>query len=160
MEAPIDYIPPHWVKLWGIDFGIGHPFGASLWLWDTDNDVFHLHYCFKQADTLPITERDIPNVFVSVLLVKGRTKKDPDKDGSDPGKPAFRLGYVKVPVKDPYKELVITADGTIDGAAALEAKLVGAGTAGLWPPDIAGTDGAVVVDIGHPFSVVRGLPAG
>jgi hypothetical protein len=26
LEAPIEYIPPHWVKLWGIDFGIGHPF--------------------------------------------------------------------------------------------------------------------------------------
>jgi hypothetical protein len=30
LEAPIDYIPQHWVKLWGIDFGIGHPFAAVL----------------------------------------------------------------------------------------------------------------------------------
>jgi hypothetical protein len=23
-------VPPHWYKLWGIDFGIGHPFAAVL----------------------------------------------------------------------------------------------------------------------------------
>ena len=54
---------------------------------------------------MPITEKDIPNVFVSVQLVKGRTKKDPGKDGSDPGKPAFRLGYVELKVEDATKRL-------------------------------------------------------
>ena len=31
----------------------------------------------QQTVTVPLTEKDIPNVFVSVLLVKGRTKQDP-----------------------------------------------------------------------------------
>lgn len=53
-EAPIDYIPEHWVKLWGIDFGIGHPFAGVLTLWDKDNDVIHVHACYRQADVQPI----------------------------------------------------------------------------------------------------------
>jgi alpha-2-macroglobulin len=59
----------------------------------------------QQTITVPITEKDIPNVYVSVLLIKGRTKQDPDKDGSDPGKPAFRLGYVELKVEDASKRL-------------------------------------------------------
>ncbi|HET8798950.1 MAG TPA: MG2 domain-containing protein, partial [Thermoanaerobaculia bacterium] len=59
----------------------------------------------QQTITVPITEKDIPNLYVSVLLVKGRTQKDPGKDGSDPGKPAFRLGYVELEVEDASKRL-------------------------------------------------------
>ena len=61
----------------------------------------------QQTITVPIKETDIPNVFVSVLLVKGRTSQDPGKDGSDPGKPAFRLGYVELKVEDETKRLAV-----------------------------------------------------
>lgn len=54
IEAAIDYIPAHWVKLWGIDFGIGHPFGAALILWDKDNDVIHVHATHRITDQMPI----------------------------------------------------------------------------------------------------------
>lgn len=54
MEPGIQDVPPHWAKLWGIDFGIGHPFGAVLGLWDRDNDVIHIHHAFKIADQLPL----------------------------------------------------------------------------------------------------------
>ena len=62
-------------------------------------------------------EADIPNVFVSVLLVKGRTRcgrrRAPRRpaghgnrdDPSDPGKPSFRLGYVELKVEDATKRL-------------------------------------------------------
>jgi phage terminase large subunit-like protein len=53
-EEPLEYIPPHWVKLWGIDFGIGHPFAGVLILWDKDNDVIHVHSTVRMADGLPI----------------------------------------------------------------------------------------------------------
>src|ERR1700678_2549578 len=46
-EAHIEHIPRHWFKLWGIDFGIGHPFAAVLILWDKDNDVIHVHHCIR-----------------------------------------------------------------------------------------------------------------
>jgi hypothetical protein len=45
-EPFLDYVPPHWAKIWGIDFGVNHPFAASLLLWDRDNDVIHVHQAF------------------------------------------------------------------------------------------------------------------
>jgi alpha-2-macroglobulin len=68
----------------------------------------------QQTISVPITEKDIPNVFVSVLLVKGRTKQDPGKDGSDPGKPAFRLGYVELNVEDATKRLKVEVKANRD----------------------------------------------
>ncbi|MGE0449041.1 MAG: alpha-2-macroglobulin family protein [Vicinamibacterales bacterium] len=59
----------------------------------------------QQYVTVPIADTDIPNVFVSVLLVKGRTVDGAPDDGSDPGKPAFRLGYVELKVEDASKRL-------------------------------------------------------
>jgi uncharacterized protein YfaS (alpha-2-macroglobulin family) len=61
----------------------------------------------QQTIEVPISEKEIPNVFVSVLLVKGRTKQDAGVDGSDPGKPAFRLGYVELAVEDASKRLSV-----------------------------------------------------
>ncbi|MGE5837620.1 MAG: MG2 domain-containing protein [Acidobacteriota bacterium] len=62
----------------------------------------------QQTVEVPITEAEIPNVFVSVLLIRGRTSSDPGKDGSDPGKPAFRLGYTELLVNDESKKLGVT----------------------------------------------------
>jgi phage terminase large subunit-like protein len=53
-EPPLEYIPAFWAKLWGIDFGIGHPFAAALILWDKDNDVIHVHHVLRISDALPI----------------------------------------------------------------------------------------------------------
>jgi len=51
-------------------------------------------------------------VYVSVLLIRGRTSDDPGPDGNDPGKPAFRLGYTELNVEDASKHLSVnvTAD--------------------------------------------------
>lgn len=48
------YIPLTWKKLWGIDFGIGHPFAAVLALYDADNDIIYIYDGFRLADNLPI----------------------------------------------------------------------------------------------------------
>lgn len=61
----------------------------------------------QQTVEVPITEADIPNVYVSVLLIRGRTSSDPGTDGSDPGKPAFRLGYTELAVADTSKKLAV-----------------------------------------------------
>ena len=68
----------------------------------------------QQTISVPVTEKDIPNFFVSVLLVKGRTSQDPGKDGSDPGKPAFRLGYVELKVEDATKRLRVDVKANRD----------------------------------------------
>ncbi|MEO8215822.1 MAG: MG2 domain-containing protein [Acidobacteriota bacterium] len=62
----------------------------------------------QQTVTVPITIKDIPNVYVSVLLIKGRTKEAATEDSSDPGKPSFRLGYTELQVEDSAKRLNVT----------------------------------------------------
>ena len=61
----------------------------------------------QQTVTVPITEKDIPNVYVSVLLVKGRSGPYTPEDASDPGKPAFRLGYAHLRVENAEKRLQV-----------------------------------------------------
>jgi len=68
-----------------------------------------------QTISVPITEQDIPNVFVSVVLVTGRTSNAPsatsqvpdDTSAEDPGKPSFRMGYVELKVEDRAKRLTV-----------------------------------------------------
>jgi len=61
----------------------------------------------QQTVEVPLSENDIPNVYVSVLLVRGRTSTDFGADGSDPGKPQFRLGYTELKVEDATKKLTV-----------------------------------------------------
>lgn len=53
-EPLIEDVPLQWAKLWGIDFGIGHPFAAVLIAWDKDNDVIHVLNTIRVADQLPL----------------------------------------------------------------------------------------------------------
>jgi len=59
----------------------------------------------QETIELPITEQDIPNIYVSVLLIKGRSAPATDKDPADPGKPAFRLGYTALQIENLAKKL-------------------------------------------------------
>lgn len=47
-------IPAHWYLLWGIDFGIFHPFAAVLIAWDKDADVIYVTRTIRMKDALPI----------------------------------------------------------------------------------------------------------
>ncbi|MCK4847233.1 MAG: large extracellular alpha-helical protein, partial [Deltaproteobacteria bacterium] len=49
----------------------------------------------------------LPGYYLSVLVFSPRQAAKPLKDNVDLGKPAFKMGYVRVPVKDPYKELIV-----------------------------------------------------
>lgn len=53
-EPTIEEVPAHWFKLWGIDFGIDHPFGAVLTAWDKDFDILHLLHAIRMPDALPL----------------------------------------------------------------------------------------------------------
>ena len=99
---------------------IQSPWEQATALVTTEREGIRSHRQFaltstQQSVSIPITESDIPNVFVSVLLVKGRTTvapanaaaTEPDTDASDPGKPAFRLGYVELKVEDRTKRLSV-----------------------------------------------------
>lgn len=108
----------------------------------------------QQSIDVPITEEDVPNVFVSVLLVKGRSNAAPtaasalaaNADTSDPGKPSFRLGYAALKVEDRTKRLSVTVSADREeyrpaakATVSLAVKdMAGAGTASevtLWAVD-------------------------
>lgn len=55
---------------------------------------------------LPITEAHAPNVFVSMLVARGRTQK-PGTIG-DPGRPSIRVGYAQLRVTPDVKRLQVT----------------------------------------------------
>ncbi len=55
---------------------------------------------------LPITEDHLPGVYLSVLIMSPRVEK-PLEGKVDLGKPAFKMGYVHVPIIDHSKELLI-----------------------------------------------------
>lgn len=65
VEDQLAHVPEWWAKIWGIDFGIGHPFGAALLLWDKDTDIIHVHYAFKhQAD---LEAKDLPVLHAAAM---------------------------------------------------------------------------------------------
>jgi len=49
----------------------------------------------------------LPGFFLSVVVMSPRVEKPMADDQVDLGKPTFRMGYVEVPVIDPYKEMVV-----------------------------------------------------
>jgi uncharacterized protein YfaS (alpha-2-macroglobulin family) len=92
---------------------IKSPWEQATALLTVEREGIRSHSTFRLASTqqtvtVPISAGDIPNVFVSVLLIKGRTAADvPPEDTSDPGKPAFRLGYAKLNIEDSSKRLSV-----------------------------------------------------
>lgn len=60
--------------------------------------------------SLPLENRFVPNVYVSVILLQGRTKNNEFTDkGEDVGKPAFKIGYLNIPVDPGIRRLKVTA---------------------------------------------------
>lgn len=52
------HIPDHWPKLWGIDFGVTHPFAAVLIAWDRDLDIVYVTHTYRASDTLPLAHTE------------------------------------------------------------------------------------------------------
>jgi uncharacterized protein YfaS (alpha-2-macroglobulin family) len=103
---------------------IQSPWERATALVTTEREGIRSHRQFaltstQQSVDIPVTENDIPNLFVSVLLIKGRSVvaaapaeaptggPDAIEDPSDPGKPAFRLGYVELQVEDGSRRLTV-----------------------------------------------------
>ncbi len=86
-EEAIENIPQFWKKLWGLDFGIDHPFGAVLILWDLDNDVIHVHHAYRVKDALPIQHADAMKKIGAAVPVAwppdGNIRRDDGKPMAD-----------------------------------------------------------------------------
>ena len=97
-EDAIQHIPPFWKKLGGIDFGIDHPFGYVLILWDLDADVIHVHHTYRVSDALPIQHADaIKKVAAAVPVAwpnDGNIRRDDGKPMADQYK---RHGLLMLP---------------------------------------------------------------
>lgn len=66
----------------------------------------------SQTVSVPITEKSIPNVFVSVILVKGNSNaaglvEPPAGEGDERSYAAFKAGYATLQVDNSSKELLI-----------------------------------------------------
>lgn len=55
----------------------------------------------------PVKPEYAPGFYVSVVLLSPRVAKPLGENMVDLGKPSFRMGYVAVPVSDPYNEIAI-----------------------------------------------------
>ncbi|MBK9517554.1 MAG: Ig-like domain-containing protein [Anaeromyxobacter sp.] len=57
---------------------------------------------------VPLGEEDLPNVFVSVVLARGRVAApDPAAEEADPGRPAVKVGYVQLQVEKRSRRLAV-----------------------------------------------------
>ena len=56
---------------------------------------------------IPIRSEHLPNVYVSVLLVQGRTTPKVADNTQDLGKPSFKIGYAKLNVDPAEKRLAV-----------------------------------------------------
>jgi uncharacterized protein YfaS (alpha-2-macroglobulin family) len=60
---------------------------------------------------VPIAEDYLPNVFVSVALLKGRTADNQfGEEGEDLGRPGFKIGYVELPVDPDARRLEVKVE--------------------------------------------------
>jgi phage terminase large subunit-like protein len=53
-SLPLSMVPLQWAKLWSIDFGISHPFAASLLAWDKDVDTVHVLHTIRMTGGTPL----------------------------------------------------------------------------------------------------------
>ncbi|MDR3568143.1 MAG: MG2 domain-containing protein [Syntrophobacteraceae bacterium] len=56
---------------------------------------------------IPVLPDYLPGFYVSVVVMSPRVEKPPGPSGEDLGKPAFRIGYARLKVKDRYKEIAV-----------------------------------------------------
>lgn len=59
---------------------------------------------------IPILPEFLPNVFVSVVLLQGRTARPTSKSEADVGRPSFKIGYVALSVNPKEKNLNVTVE--------------------------------------------------
>jgi uncharacterized protein YfaS (alpha-2-macroglobulin family) len=56
---------------------------------------------------IPLTDAHVPNVYASVVLLRGRVHAEKDATGFETGAPAFKLGYVQLQVEPRNQRLTV-----------------------------------------------------
>lgn len=88
------------------------PFTSGSGLLTVERDGVRRYELFEINGSTPALKIDLspedgPNVYVSVLLVRGRISDKLDRQGRDPGKPAFKVGYAEIKVNDNSRALQV-----------------------------------------------------
>ncbi len=58
---------------------------------------------------IPIESKHAPNIFVSVVILRGRIHNERDASGYETGAPGFKMGYTNIKVNPDDKKLVVNA---------------------------------------------------
>jgi uncharacterized protein YfaS (alpha-2-macroglobulin family) len=92
---------------------IKNPFPGALALVTVERYGVLRHWVRRLETSTPLVEVPIdsalvPGFYLSVVVMSPRVAKPPGENRVDLGKPAFRMGYAKVPVTDPDKRLSVT----------------------------------------------------
>jgi alpha-2-macroglobulin len=61
---------------------------------------------------IPITQDHLPNIFVSVVLLQGRTGRPPKNEAGDVGRPSFKVGYIALSVNPRQKKLDVAVESS------------------------------------------------
>ncbi|MBI4815430.1 MAG: hypothetical protein HY791_04200 [Deltaproteobacteria bacterium] len=90
------------------------PFADATVLVTVERDKVLTHRLTRiSGDTpiieVPITAAYAPNVFASLVVLRGRTHGEVDATGFETGSPAFRMGYAQLQVDDPSLTLPVAA---------------------------------------------------
>jgi uncharacterized protein YfaS (alpha-2-macroglobulin family) len=63
---------------------------------------------------IPITDAHVPNLYVSLVLVSGRTTGELDEEGKDTGRPTYKAGYASLSVSTESKRLTVALNAPQD----------------------------------------------
>jgi phage terminase large subunit-like protein len=77
-------IPLEFAKLWGIDFGIEHPFGAVLIAWDRELDIVYVTHTYRRAGATPLVHSEAMRAIaadVPVAWPHDGNKREENKTG-------------------------------------------------------------------------------
>lgn len=62
------------------------------------------------AIKIPINDKLTPNVFASVILVRGRIHNEKDALGFETGAPGFKIGYANLKIEPTNKKLIVSVN--------------------------------------------------
>jgi uncharacterized protein YfaS (alpha-2-macroglobulin family) len=98
---------------------IHSPWPHATGLVTVEREGIRSHRTFTIGSTqdtveVPVTEADVPNMYVSVVLVKGRTSTELGAGGTDTGRPEYRVGYTELTVDDSSKRLSVKVSADRD----------------------------------------------
>lgn len=83
-SLPLDKVPLAWAKIWGLDFGIAHPFAAVLLAWDRDEDVVVVLRTVRMRDSIPLQHADaIRRIASGVPVAWPHDGHQRQQDGKD-----------------------------------------------------------------------------